>query len=269
MGTIKGKFIKGKAGSLVYREYRGKQIVQGIPDVIKTHRTEGTKKAAKIFGKASKLAGGIRWGLAYACANFYDGTMIYRFNTEILRCLNAIKDPETQQFNFSSDSFSTLAGFEFNTESMVKNNFFVQPSVAIEGTRLQVTIPEMQIPSALKWPIDRPECCKMIITNTMIDLKHGCTRNLKDPQVMEIPYSYTPSVVGAQTFDFEIVPGCLCVTAISLQYIEKTFVGQNIVNSKIFNPAAILHAYIDDGIIDPALTKAKAWYTFEGNGYMA
>jgi hypothetical protein len=83
MGSIKGKFIKGQAGSLIFREYRGTQIVQGKPKIIKSHRTEGTKKSATTFGKASKLAAG-----GYICGKFYDGTMIYRFNAEILRCLN-------------------------------------------------------------------------------------------------------------------------------------------------------------------------------------
>lgn len=264
MGTIKGKFIKGQVGSVVYREYRGSQIIQGRPKVIKSHRTEGTKKAATTFGKASKLAGGIRWGLGYICGKFYDGTMIYRFNTEILRCLNAVKDPETQQFNFNPDTFRSLAGFEFNVGSMVKNHFFVQPTVTIEGTSLQVTIPEIKIPTELKWPIDRPKCCKLMMVTTMIDLGKGSTVFGK-PQVMDIPYSYTPSTVPGQTFEFEIIPGCLCITGITLQIVEDTFIGESTINTKSFNPAAILHAHIADGTIDPILT--KGWQTFDDKGY--
>lgn len=252
MGTIKGKFIKGAAGSVIFREYRGVQIVQGKPRIIKSHRTEGTKKAAKTFGKASKLAHGIRWGLGYICEKFYDGTMIYRLNSEVLRCLSASKDPETQQFNFNADSFSTLAGFEFNVGSMVKNNFFVQPSVTIEGTKLRVTIPELKIPSDLKWPIDRPTCCKLMIATCIINLQKGNANN-GETQVMDIPYTYTPSIVAEQTLEFEIKPGCLCITAISLQIVEKTFIGENTVNTKSFNPAAILYAKIAEGVADTAI----------------
>ncbi len=264
MGSIKGKFIKGTVGSVVYREYRGTQIVQGKPKVIKSHRTEGTKKAAKTFGKASKLAGGIRWGLGYICGKFYDGTMIYRLNSEVLRCLNAIKDPETQQFNFNADSFRTLAGFEFNDGSLVKNNFFVQPSITIEGTSLKVTIPELHIPADLKWPIARPKCCKLMIATSIIDLKKGST-NFAKAQVMDIPYSYKQSIVASQTFEFEIIPGCLFVTGISLQYVEDTFIGENTVNSKSFNPAAILYAQIADGANEEA--NESLTYTFERDGY--
>ena len=264
MGIIKGKFIKGKAGSVVYREYRDKQVVQGMPKVHKSHRTEGTKKAAKTFGKASKLAGGIRWGLAYICGKFYDGTMIYRLNTEILRCLTAVKDKETQEFNFSAESFRSLAGFEFNVGSMVKNNFYVQPSVTIEGTSLLVTIPEIKIPTEIKWPIDRPKSCKLMIVTAMIDLNNG-RADFGNPQVMDIPYSYEPSIVPQQTFEFEIKPGCFCVTAINLLYIEDTFIGESTVNTKSFNPAAILHAHIAEGSTDPTFT--KSWYTYDQDAY--
>lgn len=266
MGVIKGKFIKGAVGSVVFREYRGSQIIQGNPKIIKGHRTEGTKKAAKTFGKASKLAGGIRWGLGYICHKFYDGTMIYRFNAEILRCLNGAKDPETQLFHFNAHSFRSLAGFEFNAGSMVKNNFFVQPTVTTADTRLLVTIPDIKIPIDLKWPIERPKCCKLLVVTSMIDLNNGRT-DLGKPQVMDITYSYKPNVVPGQTFEFEVVPGCLCITAISLQYVEETFIGDNTINSKSFNPGAILHAYIADGVIDPSLT--RDWQPFDNNGYIS
>ena len=263
MGTIKGKFIKGKAGSLVFREYRGSQIVSGMPKVISSHRTEGTKKAATLFGKSSKLAGGIRWGLAHICGKFYDGTMIYRFNAEVLRCLTAAKDSEGQ-LDFNANSFGMLAGFEFNAGSMVKNYFYVQPLVTIEDTKLQVTIPEIKIPTDLKWPIDRPKTCKLLIASISIDLKKGST-NFAEPQVMDIPYTHAPSLVPSQTFEFELIPGCLHITAITLQYLEDTFIGETTINTKSFNPAAILHAHIADGTTDPALT--KEWHKFDEKGY--
>ncbi len=263
MAIIKGKFIKGKAGSLIYREYRNAQVVQGIGEVKPSHRTEGTKKAATLFGKSSKLAGGIRWGLAHLCGKFYDGTMIYRFNTEVLRCLTASKGSE-QPFDFKAHSFGSLAGFEFNVGSMVKNHFYVQPVVTVNGNTLQVTLPEIKIPTDLKWPIDRPKTCKLLMATISVDLKNGKT-NFAEPQVMDIPYTYTPSLVAAQSFEFEMIPGCLHITAISLQYVEQTFIGESTINTKDFNPAAILHAHLADGTPDPTLT--KGWYTFNEKGY--
>ena len=264
MGTLKGKFIKGQVGNLVYREYQGKQIVQSAPDTPKSHRTEGTKKSAALFGKASKLAGGLRWGLGYICGKFYDGTMIYRLNAEILRCLTAAKEHQTPQFNFSPDSFRTLAGFEFNIGSMVKNLFYVQPSVIVEGTTLQVIIPEIKVPTDLKWPIDRPKCCKLLIAIGIIDLKKGSTI-LGTPQVMDIPYSYNFKTVESQTFNFEMIPGCLHVVGITLKYIEESFIGETTINTKSFNPAAILSAHLAEGTTDYGIR--RNWQEFERDGY--
>ncbi|SFH25184.1 hypothetical protein [Pedobacter insulae] len=259
MANISGKFIKGQVANLVYRDYRGKQIVQGKPHVRKSHLTEGTKKAADIFGKSSRLAAGLRRALAYVCFKLYDGTMIYRLNAEILRCLNSVKDPETGELNFAADSFQTLAGFEFNVNSMVKNNFFVQPKITIDGLVLKVTIPELKIPLELKSPIERLNECRLIIAVAMVDLTHSHS-DLEEPQLMVIPYSFKPTLVPEQTFEFPILPGCLCVTAISLKYVEKHFAGESILNNKSFNPAAILHATIAEGTVDPAMT--KNWHKF-------
>lgn len=259
MGSIKGKFIKGLVGSVIFREYRGMQIVQGLPEIRKSKRTEGTKNAANVFGKASQLAYGIRRGLGHICGKFYDGTMIYRFNAEVLRCLNAIKDPETHQFKYSADSFRSLIGFEFHALSMVKDYFHVQPQVTIEGTKLQVNIPDIKVPSELKWPIERPKSCKLVIEVTLIDLSKGAV-DQGTTKVMDIPYTYTRSVVLGQTFEVDIIPGCLCITGISPQYVEDTLIGESNVNSKSFNPSAILDARIVEGRLDPA--KTKDFYVF-------
>lgn len=254
MGTIKGKFIKGLVGTAIFREYRGKQVVQGTPQILESNRTVGTKNAATVFGKASQLASGIRRGLTQICGKYYDGTMIYRLNAEVLRCLNAVKDSETQQFKYGTDSFRSLAGFEFHAGSMVKDYLHLQPQVTVEGAKLQVTIPDIQIPAALKWPPAYLKSCKLAMVVTLIDLGNGSV-NRGAIKVMDIPYTHHPKVVTGQTFEFDLIPGCLCITGISPQYIENTFVGESNVNSKSFNPAAILDARLLEGSTDPAETK--------------
>ena len=246
MAKLKGKIIKGQVNNMVYREYRGEQIVQSVPRTKKKNRTEGTKKAATVFGKATKLAAQIRAGLHHTTARYYDGTMIYRLSAETLHCLNSAKDSETQTFNLKEDSFRSLLGFEFNLGSPVKSNLLVHPNITLEGTALKVEIPELKIPIELKFPEDRLDRCRIMIANTQIDLVNKQTYSPL-PQLMDIPYTYQPTLVPGQTFEFEVVPGCLCITAISLLYINSSFGGDVIVNSKIFNPAAIVHAFISEG----------------------
>jgi hypothetical protein len=254
MARVEGKFLKGSIGNYVHRELNGQQIVQAAPRTLKSHRTVGTVQAATTFGHASKLASELRWGLVHICGNFYNGTMIYRLNAEVLRCLNRVKDPETQLYHFKADSFQSLAGFEFNADTMVKQYLFARPLITLEGASLQVEIPEMKIPVELKFPIDRPKCCRMIIEVTMIDLVNGHVKK-GSPKLIEIPYHYKPTMVAGQAVQFDVVPGCLCVIGISLQIVESTFAGESVINNKTFNPAAILSAVIAEGATDPEATK--------------
>ncbi len=254
MAKLKGKIIKGQVNGMVYREYRGEQIIQSAPLIKKKNRTEGTKKAATVFGKATKLAAEIRVGLDHTTVRFYDGTMIFRLCTEVLHCLNSVKDSHTQTFNFKGDSFQSLTGFEFNQDSPLKSNLLVYPNIRLEGTSLKIEIPALKIPIDIKFPEDRLDRCKMMIQNTFIDLVNGRTHS-PPPQLMDIPYSYEPALVPGQTFEFEVAPGCLCITAISLLFINSTFAGDVIVNSKSFNPAAIVHAVITEGTIDTPDTR--------------
>ncbi|MES2416613.1 MAG: hypothetical protein V4541_00410 [Bacteroidota bacterium] len=246
MANSDGKFMRGLINNLLYREYRGKQIIQSKPQMRKNHRTAGTIKAAKVFGKASKLACKIRVGLSWTTGKFYDGTMIFRLNTEILHCLNSIKDAETQSFNCRTDSFLSLTGFEFNLGSPLKKQLLIHPRITLNGTTLRVEIPELKIPTELKFPEDRLNYCRLLMETTMIDLVHGHPKHLS-PQIMDISYSYKPVLAPGQTFEFELAPGCLCITAISLQYVNSTFAGDVIVNNKSFNPAAIVHATVTGG----------------------
>ena len=255
MAKLKGKIIKGKVNNMIYREYYGEQVIQSVPYIVK--QTEGTKKAATVFGKATKLAAEIRVGLDHTTVRFYDGKMIFRLCTEVLHCLNSVKDSEKQTFNLKEDSFRSLIGFEFNLDSPLKSNLLVHPTITLAGTMLKVEIPELKIPIELKFPEDRLTRCRLMIENTLIDLVNGRTLS-QSPHLMDIPYSYKTTVVPGQTFEFEVAPGCLCITAISLLYVNSSFAGDVIMNTKLFNPAAIVHAFIAEGTADPS--KKKKWF---------
>lgn len=257
MAKLKGKIIRGLVNNMVYREYRGEQIIQSAPHIKKKKRTEGTKKAAGVFGKASKLAAEIRVGLDHTTVRYYDGKMIYRLSAEVLHCLNSAKVTDSQSFNFKEDSFRSLLGFEFNLNSPLKTNLLVQPVITLHGTTLQIEIPDLKIPIELKFPGDRLERCRLMLEHTIIDLVHGRTHS-PTPQLMDIPYSYEPTLVPKQTFEFEVAPSCLCLTAISLQYVNSSFAGDVIVNTKSFNPAAIVHAFIAEGNVD-ATDSTRRW----------
>jgi len=246
MATLNGKFYRGAVGNTVLKKYRGKQMLAIKPHISKDKMSAGSKKAAKTFGKASTLAGYIRRSLLdNVITHNYDGTMIYRFNTEILHALNTSKNPQDQSYEFAADAFDHLSGFEFNVNSPMRYQFFVKPEITLTETLLQVALPEFTVPEQVKFS-KNIEHCKLFIMTTMVDLQQDRVRTC-EPQLLEIDYSYPSKTNPAHTFEFEVLPGKLCIVAFSLQYYEDTFAGPFYVNSKEFNPAAVLYARIAPG----------------------
>ncbi|MDR6782327.1 hypothetical protein ABIE26_001185 [Pedobacter africanus] len=259
MASLDGKFIKGTAGSVVYKKYRNKQIVTSKPEFSPGSQTEATKLAAASFGLAVKLAKHIRHNLDPVVTEFFDGPMVNRFNSELIYVLNQVFDPETEVFTFNTESFSRLAGFEFNMDSPVRDNFFVQPEATVSSTTLKIEIPEIHQPHELKFPKDGRKCVLGLAVG-MYDLKHG-RMTLSPIQSTTIDWTYDPMVVPPKTFEFEIEPGCLCIPVISMQFVRTTFAGTIVVNNKSFNPVAILRAFIAAG--EPEKSRTKSWQSMD------
>jgi hypothetical protein len=95
----------------------------------------------------------------------------------------------------------------------------------------------------------------------MFDLVHG--KHSHCPiQSTEIKTEYKEKIIEAKQFDFEIEAGCLCIVAFALQYTKEAFAGKMLLNSKEFNPVAILKAFIATGEVDENKTKKWAKMTF-------
>lgn len=254
MARVDGKFIKGTVGKVVYKEYRGEQVIQESPKYGPGSQTEGTKKAATVFGIASKLATSFRDRMASVITDHVDGPMVNRFNSEVMAVLNQTVNKETQTFQFKPASFNRLIGFEFNMNSPVRNMFFAQPQVTVSGNNLAVDFPEIKIPSELKFPKET-KLCMLHVATGLFDLTYGHVK-LNPIESIEIEYPYKPVLLAPRQVNFEIEPGCLCITIISFQFFRNTFAGKLFLNTKKFNPVAILHTFIADGAVDAERTKS-------------
>jgi hypothetical protein len=252
MATIKGKFITGTSGGNVYKRYRNTQVVTALPHFFPEKMTVPTKNAAATFGKASKLAGWIRRCLTGVITPNYDGTAIYRLNTEVLSCLNRSKNATDQTYDYAPDSFDSLPGFDFNVHSPMRYQFLAKPVIDITETQLLVTFPQMNAPEQLRFPKDIKNC-KILINTVMVDLQNGRIRSCT-PQSLDVGYTFPSSLIPAHTFEFDIMPGVLCIVGFSLQYFEDTFAGNFYVNSKSFNPSAILYSWIAPGELAAGIT---------------
>lgn len=259
MATYDGKFFKGSAGPVVYKKYRNLQIIQSKPEFLPGSQTKATQLAALSFGLSSRLAKAIRKNLDAVVTPFFDGRMVNRMNGDLIQIMTQAFDPKAKTFAFHTESFNRLAGFEFNINSPVRDNFFVQPELSLTGNSFKIAIPPIQLPQELRFPKDGRLCTIGLVLG-MFDLKHG-RMTLSPIQTFQVKWSYGPELLPARTFDFEIEPGCLCVAAISMQYTKTTFVGTMLVNNKAFNPVAIVKAFIAGGEADEART--KAWQRME------
>ncbi|MNX89204.1 hypothetical protein D3C86_1212110 [compost metagenome] len=244
MAKFDGKFFKGMVGPVVYKQYRGMQLVTAKSRLTLSGQTANTRKAAAAFGLTSSLAADLRKNLCNVVTDFYDGTMIYRFKKLVQEAVYHSADRDAGTYNFTANSFERLNGFEFNAASPVASNFFAQPEQEITGDTLVLSMPEIKLPYDLKFP-GNADLCLLNIAVGMYDLTYG-HKSICPVQSVEIVNG--PGVTPARSFEFTIEPGCLCITILSFQYIQKTFSGNQIINSKVFNPVAIFRAVMADGV---------------------
>lgn len=251
MGRLDGKYIRGLVGESVFKKVGKTQIVQGKSKK-KIKQTAATKKAAGVFGKASNLASDIRVALAQTIGD-HDNMAISRFTGENALILNSALIPGSQKFDFSNAVFDKLNGFEFNINSPVRRLLFAQPMVITTDEAIKIALPEMHIPKDLKFPTEGNNCI-LAFQLAQFDLENY-KRLEQQTQSIEIKYEYKPLTVAATEFSFTAQPGCLCIITVTLRYFTKTFAGNLGINSKSFNPAAILKAFMIPGTVNPEATK--------------
>jgi len=252
MARIIGKYLKGVLGDSVLKTYGKMQIVQAKPVKGNSRRTEGTEKAASLFGVASNIAREFRTGVSKLVTPFYDGTMIFRLNTEVAHSLRYANNPETGSFNLVADSFSRLEGFDFNAKSPLVNTLVSLPQVEIGEHSLTVSLPALEIPKNLKFPKDT-KFCRVLIGRTLTDL----TNKKRKIDFVSFEILNKKGITVPQSWEFETEPGCVCIVVISLQFIQSSLAGETVVNNKTFNPAAILKAVVLNGQVDK--TQTKSW----------
>ncbi|RZK75922.1 MAG: hypothetical protein EOO92_15400 [Pedobacter sp.] len=256
MAKFDGKFIRGIVGKAIFREINGQQIVQGITQKPKISRSKNTIKASSIFGDASCLGGYIRRAFDDLTRDDYDSYMSSRFAAEVNYCLRAAAVPNTELFDFQPTTFNRLIGFEFNTKSKVRDLFFAQPQISFNQNELLVVIPELNLVEDLTFP-QRIKKCKLILSHTLLDTTNGFFKETEHA-VLNLAYDMNNPIIPSQGVVFGLQPGCLSVLTIALRYIENTFVGENSINNRNFNPVAILSAHYIGGI--PNKSETETWH---------
>lgn len=241
MAILKGKKLSGLVGNVVARAMGdGTQVIQSKGKNPK--QTKATKQSANLFGKASRIANSTRTNLAY-CYNHYDKGMINRLTVDMRSILDNCYDEETTTYTFAPDSFRRLVGFEFNEKSLLINSILVQPQIRIENDKLMIHMPEIEVPSQLKFP-SRATHCQPVFGVTLYSPETGRSwrRGYKTSEICN-----TSGTVPAEDLELEIPAGVLCVVGLGLQYYSLYNSIRTVLNHKKFDPAGICAALIHPG----------------------
>lgn len=131
--------ISGKAGSIIYRQWRGLNIIQGLPK--KGKQTLASRAAAAEFGRASATAASIRKALH----GFYlqsDLGMNNRLTKQVLKALQNAPEKKRLERDIHDADLSQLQGFQFNQDCPLHEALPVIPEVQMkQNGAMRVHIP--------------------------------------------------------------------------------------------------------------------------------
>jgi hypothetical protein len=254
MAIIKNGFTRGPISNNIYSEHNGVQYVKGRSNKKKYKKSPATIDSATVFGKASRLSFELRQGIIETYNNMHDRTMSTRFTGAVVDSFQIALDETKLNFNFEQNSFRKLIGFEFNTNSPLSKQLFIQPVVTYKkNDRVSISLPEITDIKNLAFPKDILNC-KIVLTCGLFDLENGF-KNEVNSKSFDIKRTKPGEILmEKKQVSFVTQPGCLCLIGIAVKFYNETFVGDTHINSKQFNPCAILSTQITSGTIDTNVT---------------
>lgn len=244
MAQFDGKHWRGIIDKVVFKKRKdGKLTAQSAP--VHVPQTEASKKTASIMGNASSLSGAIRACMTGLFNDNAPGTMINRLTTINRAVLQHCFDKTTQTYSFKQDSFSNMAGFEFNDASPLSNHLWVKPYLTLNDAadKLTLTIPAFEIPSQLTIP-SHANYCQLEVSMGQFAL-FGKAEKIAGWNAIKIKKDQTQ--VPETQFHFDIMPGCLGVVGLGLSYYKLQHEVLTPLNNKTLNPAAIIGAIFTPG----------------------
>jgi hypothetical protein len=246
MARFDGKHFKGKIGVTIYKVYRGQQLVTGQSKKESISRTEPMDRSSNLFGRVSTLNSYIRACMSPLVDQFHDGEMLGRLNKSTNLAMNSVFNKKQLTFSFTPETFNRLAGFEFNEQSCVEDVFLAHLAVTYAEDNVSILIPELTVSKQIEFPSQCTKC-RIIFLRTLFDLENGYEQE-SELKLISIVKNKESDLIPPQTVEFTTEAGCLCVIGIAFHFYKESFIGEVMTNSKEFNPAAILSAYMTEGL---------------------
>ncbi|WP_069660872.1 hypothetical protein [Arcticibacter eurypsychrophilus] len=245
MATIdKRGIVHGTAGSVIYREYRGKNIIQGKAKRFK--QTEKTIRSATEFGLSSSAAAVIR--NAFESVYFFkDGTAAYRSTQMVYRSiLNNVSGKKGKR-DLHDGNLSLMNGLDFNANSKLHEVLQMSHSVSksFEGL-VSVTLGSLNTQTDIKRPKGASGAYMKYRIRLMLvafNFREEYYENLGFQDVdLE---GYQTSEGQMITFKEKVPEDCLALVSMSLM-LYSTIKQTNesvLLNRKEFSPCAIIGAF--------------------------
>jgi len=245
MATIDNKgMVHGTAGAVVYRTYRGKNILQGKAKSFK--QTEKTISSATEFGLSSSAAKAIRNAFEPAFY-FKDGTAAYRSTQLVYRSILNNVSGEKGKRDLHDGDLSLLRGMDFNANSKLLEVMQMSHSVSKSADGLvHVTLGSLNTKTGIKRPKGASGAYMKHRIRLMLVAFNFREEYYENLGVRDVDLEGYQSVEGQViTFNEAVPEDCLALVSLSLMLystIEQT--NESILlNNKEFSPCAIIGAF--------------------------
>ena len=240
MATLENKrAFSGMVGNVVFRNYRGKPIVQSRPAQVK--QTKATQKSASEFGNCSRWAKQLRLGLTPFLVGQADSAMYQRFTTAIY---NAVKSNTALLQGVRSPLNSDMAllqGFEFNAHSPFATYF--KPTINAQLTankEVVLTLPDIDPSTDIVFP-DGCTTVKLVVVVYATNFSDTTT-----PLLFHniLPIAKNTTLPTQELLQTPPIPeGYLVLAAAKLIYYTPNLLTESTsLNPKDFSPAMVLLA---------------------------
>ena len=238
--------LRGTAGTVVFRTFRGMTVVQGLPKRNKK-QTLASKASAGEFGLASSAAACIRSALKPVFRHLHDGGMVNRFNSAVYRSILGSRTALRGARDLHDGDPGSLEGFEFNADSPLSQALKIKPSVTLtEGGRIRVrmealdSVTGLKVPEKIKEITDRYRL-RFLVTAFNFRQEYYEYVSVKDLTVIKW------KALESQDFEMEgVIPeGCMVMVTAALECLtlNETDKSIELVNTPSFSPAAIVAVF--------------------------
>ncbi len=263
MAKVNSKgMVSGMAGSLVYRNYRGINIIQGKPRKFK--QTEGSIRAATEFGLSSSTAGVIRSAFMPSYLH-RDGEAAARCTQLVYRSIRNSLTGFRGHRDLHDGDLSFLTGMEFNIKSRLSEVFQVSHQVSRDGQgKIVVSLAAIEAKAAIRppsWILKQTSRYRVRFSLIGFNFRREYYEYLEFRDVEIDKYQK----IEAQQIVFQTEPPKDQILLLSMTLMAYSGISRDnestLLNSREFSPGALIAAYAAEEVgelpgepMDQALT---------------